>query len=248
MAHFYARAAGDDKAPIVAMLAALDAIRAAGLKMKSNIKFAFEGEEEGGSPNLRKILASNKELFSGDVWLSCDGPMDPTRRQSLVFGYRGISIVDITVYGARNELHSRYGNWAPNPAMMLARLLASMKDDTGHVLVDHFYDEVEPLSETEKRAIAEIPDTDAELMREFWLSSTENAPKRLAALFMEPSLNIRGMSSSRTGDQTSNVVPSSATVSIDMRLVKGMDPRRDREPFDRAHSQTGLFRRGIGTR
>ena len=82
--------------------------------MKSNIKFAFEGEEEAGSPNFAKILAANKELFSGDVWLSCDGPTHQTGRQLLVFGSRGISVVDVTVYGARIELHSgHYGNWAP---------------------------------------------------------------------------------------------------------------------------------------
>ncbi len=221
----YARSSGDDKAPIIAVLTALDAIRSAGLKTKSNIKFAFEGEEEAGSPNFAKILAANKELFSGDVWLTCDGPMDQSRRQSIVFGARGISTVDITVYGARIELHSgHYGNWAPNPAMMLAKLLASMKDDRGHVLVDHFYDGIEPLSETEKRAILGIPDTDAALMRELWLGSTEGAPRRLAELITLPSLNIRGMSSGHVGAQASNVIPSSATASIDMRLVKGMDP------------------------
>ena len=221
----YARSSGDDKAPIIAMLAAVDAIRAAGPKLKSNIKFAFEGEEEAGSPNFEKILAANKELFSGDVWLTCDGPMDQSGRPLLVFGDRGISVVNITVYGARKELHSgHYGNWAPNPAMMLAKLLASMKDDNGRVLIDHFYDGVEPLSETEKQAIAEMPNNDAELMRQFWLGSTEGKPKRLTGLIMLPSLNIRGMSSARTGAQASNVIPSSATASIDMRLVKGMDP------------------------
>lgn len=221
----YARSSGDDKAPIIAMLAAVDAIQAAGLKLKSNIKFVFEGEEEAGSPNFEKILAANKDLFSGDVWLTCDGPMDQSGRPLLVFGDRGISVVDITVYGARKELHSgHYGNWAPNPAMMLAKLLASMKDDNGQVLIDHFYDGVEPLSETEKQAIAEMPNNDAELMRQFWLGSTEGEPKRLSELIMLPSLNIRGMSSARTGAQASNVIPSSATASIDMRLVKGMDP------------------------
>ena len=74
--------AGDDKAPIVAMVTALDAIRAGGLKTKSNIKFAFEGEEEAGSPNLEQILAANKELFAGDLWLMCDAPLHQTRRQS----------------------------------------------------------------------------------------------------------------------------------------------------------------------
>src|SRR5262245_63310016 len=146
--------------------------------MKSNIKFAFEGEEEAGSTNLEKILEANKELFSGDVWLGCDGPVHQTRRQSITFGTRGISTVDITVYGPRGELHSgHYGNWAPIPAMMLVQLLASMKDTNGRVLVDHFYDGIEPLSETETRAVAEAPDIDAQLMRGFGLRYTENGPR-----------------------------------------------------------------------
>ncbi|HTM13212.1 MAG TPA: M20/M25/M40 family metallo-hydrolase, partial [Bryobacteraceae bacterium] len=84
----YARGAADDKAPIIAMMTALDAIRAAGIKTKSNIKFAFEGEEEAGSANLEKTLAANKALFSGDLWLMCDGPVHQTRRQLIAFGAR----------------------------------------------------------------------------------------------------------------------------------------------------------------
>src|SRR5712664_4194943 len=238
----YARGSADDKAPIVAMLAAVDAIRAAGLKTKSNIKFAFEGEEEAGSTNLDKILGANKELFAGDVWLSCDGPLHQTRRQSITFGARGISTVDITVYGPRGELHSgHYGNWAPNPAMTLVQLLASMKDQNGRVLVDHFYDGIEPLSETEKRAIAEAPNADADLMREFWLGSTENAPMKLAELITLPSLNIRGMASSRIGNQASNVIPATASVTIDMRLVKNMDPRQAADHFIEHVRKQGFF-------
>ena len=220
----YARASADDKAPIIALMTALDAIRAAGLKTKSNIKFAFEGEEEAGSPHLEQTLAENKALFSGDLWLMCDAPLHQTRRQSIIFGARGVTEVDITVYGPRVELHSgHYGNWAPNPALALARLLVSMKDNNDHVLVDHFYDDVEPLGPVEKRAIADAPDIDAGLMKEFWIGSTESSPKRLAELITQPSLNIRGMASGRIGDQASNVIPSSATATIDMRLVKGMD-------------------------
>ena len=238
----YARGASDDKAPIVSMLAALDAIRAAGLKTKSNIKFAFEGEEEAGSVNLEKILAANKELFSGDVWLICDGPVNQTRRQAIVFGARGIATVDIVVYGPRGELHSgHYGNWAPNPAMMLVRLLASMKDDNGHILVDGFYDGIEPLRETEKRAVAESPDVDRMLMNDFWLGATEGAPRKLAELITLPSLNIRGMASARVGNQASNVIPASATATIDMRLVKGMDHRRTAERLVEHIRKQGFF-------
>ena len=222
----YARSAGDDKAPIVAMLTAVDALRAAGLQTKSNIKFAFEGEEEAGSPNLEKILAANKDLFAGDLWIMCDGPVHQTRRPLIAFGARTVIQVDITVYGPAHELHSgHYGNWAPNPALSLAKLLASMKDDNGRVLVDHFYDGVEPLSETEKRAIAEAPDIDPALMEEFQIGATDGAPRKLTELITLPSLNIRGMASSRTGAQASNVIPSSATATMDIRLVKGMDPR-----------------------
>src|SRR5277367_574336 len=186
----YARSAGDDKLGVFQIITALDALRAAGIKTKSNIKFAFEGEEEASSINLERILASNKQLFSGDIWLICDGPVHQTRRPLITFGARGIATVDITLYGPRRDLHSgHYGNWAPNPAMMLAQLLASMKDEKGHVLVEHFYDGIEPLSETEKRAVAESPKVDTQLMNEFWLGSTEDAPRTLAEAITQPSLN-----------------------------------------------------------
>lgn len=220
----YARGSGDDKAPIVAMLTALDAMRAAGIQTRSNIKFAFEGEEEAGSANLEKILTANKELFAGDLWLMCDGPVYQTRRQQIVFGARGDTGLDITLYGPRYELHSgHYGNWAPNPAMMLAQLLASMKNAQGRVTIDHFYDGITPLTSLEKRAIAEAPDIDSGLMREFWLGSTEGGGAKLNELVTQPALNVRGMASSRTGNQASNVIPATATASIDIRLVPGMD-------------------------
>lgn len=238
----YARGAADDKAPIEAMMVALDAIRAAGLKTKSNIKFVFEGEEEASSANLEKILTANKELFAGDVWLMCDGPVSQNRQQLISFGARGVTTLDIAVYGPREELHSgHYGNWAPNPAMTLARLLTSMKDDSGRVLVEHYYDGITPLSETEKRAVAEAPKVDAQLMSEFWLGGTEGGGKTLAELITLPSLNIRGMASSRVGAQASNVIPSSATATIDLRLVKGMDHRQSAERVIEHIRKQGFF-------
>jgi len=109
---------------------------------------------------------------------------------------------------------------------MLAQLLASMKSGSGRVLIEGFYDGVEALSATEQRAIADAPNIDADLMRAFWLGASDNAPRSLAELITEPSLNVRGMSSARTGGQASNVIPASATASLDIRLVKGMDKDR----------------------
>lgn len=223
----YARSAGDDKAPIVALLTAVDAIRVAGLTPKSNLKFVFEGEEEAGSANLTRILAANRQLFAGDLWIMCDGPVHQTRRPLIYFGARDVVTFDLTVYGPKSELHSgHYGNWAPNPAMLLAQLLTSMKDDGGRVLIDGFYDGIVPLGQTERRALAEAPDIDAGLMREFWLGSTEAPGRKLVDLITEPSLNVRGLASSHVGAQATNIIPASATASLDIRLVKGMDPER----------------------
>jgi acetylornithine deacetylase/succinyl-diaminopimelate desuccinylase-like protein len=223
----YARGSADDKAPIVAMVNALDALKAAGLKSKANIKFMFEGEEEAGSVNLEKTIAANKDLFKADVWLMCDSPVYQTRQQLLTFGARAGLQINMTIYGPRNELHSgHYGNWAPNPALMLAKLLAAMKDDNGRVLIDGFYDGIDPLSATEKQALAEAPNMDAELKKEFWLGGTEGNGAKLTDLITQPSLNIRGMASSRIGAQASNVIPSTANVTMDIRLVKGMDPKK----------------------
>jgi acetylornithine deacetylase/succinyl-diaminopimelate desuccinylase-like protein len=220
----YARSSGDDKAPVIAICAALDALRANNIPINSNIKFFFEGEEEAGSPHLEKIVEKYRDLLKADAWLICDGPVDQTRRQQIYFGARGVTGIELTVYGPRRELHSgHYGNWAPNPAMMLAKLLASMKDDDGRVLIKGFYDGVEPLNETERRAFSEAPDNDAMLRRELGVAWTEGAGKRLIELINLPSLNIRGFLSSSVGATARNVIPSTATASIDIRLVKGLN-------------------------
>jgi acetylornithine deacetylase/succinyl-diaminopimelate desuccinylase-like protein len=220
----YARSSSDDKSAIVAVLAALDGLISANVSLHSNLKFVFEGEEELGSPHLGEILEKYKDLLSGDVWLICDGPVHPSRRQQIVFGARGFATIDVTVYGARRELHSgQYANWAPNPARMLARLVASMQDDDGRVLIDHFYDGIVALSGSERRALAAAPDVDASLMKELWLGRTEGGGKKLVEMINLPSLNVRGIGSARTGDRATNIVPAMATATMDLRLVKGMD-------------------------
>ena len=111
-----------------------------------NIKFFFDGEEEAGSPNLGEIIDRNKELLAADAWIICDGPVHQSGLKQVVFGVRGDQNVDVTVYGAKRPLHSgHYGNWAPNPAMILTRLLSTMKDEAGRVLIDGWYEGVEPL-------------------------------------------------------------------------------------------------------
>ena len=226
----YARSASDDKAAILAQLTALDALQAAKIPLRANLRFVWEGEEEAGSPHLGDVLAKYKDQLGGDVWLICDGPRDQSGKQSVVFGARGITDLEITVYGARRELHSgHYGNWAPNPAMMLAQLLASMKDESGQVLIPHYYDGITPLSDLEKQAIAEAPKNDAMLREELWLGRNDGGGKSLVELLNEPSLNVRGLSSARTGANANTVSPSTATADMDIRLVKGLDWKEQQE-------------------
>jgi len=223
----YARSSSDDKAPIVALLAALDALKSSNTKMTSNLKFLLDGEEEAGSPNLGDIVKRNAQLLGADLWICADGPVHQSRRQQLYFGVRGIVKVDITLYGANRALHSgHYGNWSPNPAMRLAKLLAGMKSDNGRVLVEGFYDGAVPLGEEEKQALKEMPATDGDLMREYGLASTEGNGKTLAELINEPSLNIDGLRSEDVGRQSRTIIPAEATATVDLRLVKGIEPRR----------------------
>jgi acetylornithine deacetylase/succinyl-diaminopimelate desuccinylase-like protein len=223
----YARSASDDKSPIVALLAALDALRAKEIPLAVNLKVILEGEEEAGSPNLQRTLELHKNLLGADVLITADGPVHQSGRPLVFFGNRGDIGIDVTVYGPLRALHSgHYGNWAPNPAMELSRLLASMKDEDGRVLIAGYYDDVTPLGEVEKKALAAMPDNDADLERELGIAKPEGAGKKLAELIMEPSLNVRGIRSEYVGAQAQNVVPDRAEASLDARLVRGEDPQK----------------------
>jgi len=223
----YARSASDDKAGVLSILNAFDALQASSIALTSNIKFVFEGEEEAGSSHLGEIIKLNKDLLEGDSWIICDGPVHQSGVKQVVFGARGDVNVDVTLYGAKRPLHSgHYGNWAPNPAMLLAQLLASMKNADGRVLIDGWYSDVEPLGEAERKAIAEAPQYDEELKRQLGISRTEGGGKSLMELINVPSLNINGFSSGDVGAFARNVIPTSASAVLDLRLVRGNDHGR----------------------
>lgn len=221
----YARSAGDDKVAYPCLLAALDGLAEAGIPLTSNLKFFFEGEEEMGSPHLREFLITYKDRLDGDIWLFLDGPMHQSRHPLLTFGVRGVTGMEITVFGARRSLHSgHYGNWAPDPGLLMAHLLASIKSPDGEVLVDGFYDSVTPLGKGELDALASIPDYDDEMRKELGIAQTELANTAYKERLLLPSLTIKGVSSGNVGDLARNVIPSHATATLGMRLVKGNDP------------------------
>ncbi|MGH9732030.1 MAG: M20/M25/M40 family metallo-hydrolase, partial [Candidatus Acidiferrales bacterium] len=255
----YARASGDDKAPIIGVTAAVDALRANHIPMAVNLKVVFEGEEEDSSPHLEATVDAHKNLFTGDVLITADGPIDQSGRPLIFFGNRGVISVRITVFGPLHPLHSgHYGNWAPNPAMTLVRLLTSMKDDSGRVTISGWYDGVEPLGDAERKAIADAPAYDDELKAQLGLARTEGNGKSLMELINQPSLNINGISSGDVGALARNVIPTTASAVLDLRLVKGNDYRKqvqhlidhirkqgfyaiDHDPTDAERKQYGLI-------
>jgi acetylornithine deacetylase/succinyl-diaminopimelate desuccinylase-like protein len=228
----YGRSASDDKSPIVAFLSALDALDAANIPLTSNIRVIMEGDEEAGSPSLEEMVRSHGDRIRGDALLLVDGPRHASDRPTLSFGARGIMTALVTVYGPARDLHSgNYGNWGPNPALALARLLASMKDENGRVLVDGFYDEVTPLTAVEQRAIDEIPDVGPTLMQAFGFSRPETPNERLERRHNLPTLNINALDAGGgVGGQGRTIIPAMASAKLDLRLVKAIDPGRQ---FDR---------------
>jgi acetylornithine deacetylase/succinyl-diaminopimelate desuccinylase-like protein len=226
----YARSTGDDKAPIVGFMAALDALRAVSAPLSVNLKFFFEGEEEAGSPHMAEVLARNRDVLAADAWVLCDGPVHQTRRMQVFFGARGVMGLEATVYGPSRALHSgHYGNWAPNPAVVLAELVASLRDADGRIKVAGFYDDVRPVSEAEKRALDSAPDADGALREELALAATEAGGARLLDRLMLPALNVRGIAAGAVGSHAANAIPTEATASIDFRLVPDEKPAKVRE-------------------
>lgn len=223
----YARGSSDDKAGVFAIIKAYETVLKTGKKPSVNIKFFFEGEEEAGSTNLDEIFENYKDKLKADLWVICDGPRNISGKKQVVYGVRGDVNLDVKVYASKRPLHSgNYGNWAPNPGMRLAQLLATMKDINGNVLIEGFYDDVKPLSETEKRALAKIPPVESILKEDLALGKPDGEGKSFMELLTLPTLNINGMQSGNVGSMASNVIPTDATAVIDLRLVVGNDVRR----------------------
>jgi len=222
----YGRSASDDKAPIVALLNAVEALKATGHTPTWNLRVVLDGEEEAGSANFRRFAAARKAALAGDLAITLDGPRHASGRPTVYFGVRGGAGVTITVYGATNDLHSgNYGNWAPDPSMALAKLLASMKDDDGRVAIQDFYRDVRPLTAAERQALAEAPSVEATLARDFGVGRPERPAERLEVKLNEPTLSILVMES---GGGLSvpgrSAIPATATARLEVRMVKDLVP------------------------
>jgi acetylornithine deacetylase/succinyl-diaminopimelate desuccinylase-like protein len=240
-ARLYGRSSSDDKGPIIAMLAALDALHAARAQPSVNLKFVFEGEEEAGSPHLASYIKDYYSELATDGWLLCDGPVHQSRHVQLYFGARGVTDLEITVYGPARPLHSgHYGNWAPNPIVALTHLIDSMRDANARILVEHFYDDVVPLTDAEHDALSVIPPYDDALKTELALGRTEGSLPLNEAI-LQPALNLRGFVAGHVGAQASNTISTEARASIDFRLVPAQTPEKVRQLVEAHVAKQGFF-------
>jgi acetylornithine deacetylase/succinyl-diaminopimelate desuccinylase-like protein len=225
----FARSAGDDKASIQAMLSALDALKATHIRPSVNLKLLYEGEEEQGSPHFAALVAKNLSLLKGDLLIMGDGPMHQSGKQMVNFGNRGITGLTLTVYGAMRPLHDgHYGSWAPSPAVMIAHLIASLRDDNGRILIPGFYDDVVPVSAADRAALAAMPPVEDDLKRALGLGRNVG-PSRLADGYLEPTLNVRAIHVGDEGPSAANAIATHAEASLDFRLAPGETPKHTRE-------------------
>jgi acetylornithine deacetylase/succinyl-diaminopimelate desuccinylase-like protein len=238
----FARSAGDDKAAIAATISALDALGSLNAPLSVNVKLLFDGEEESGSPHLAEILSKNPDVLEADIWLLCDGPLPPSRRKQVFFGNRGETDLELTVYGPARPMHTgNYGNWAPNPIVLLTHLLDSMRDTDAKILIPGFYDDVRALTSSERQVLATAATSDEQLKHDFAIAAPEGNGASLAEQLLKPALNVRGIRAGYVGEQVNNTISSEAIAMIDFRLVPNQTEERVRQQVEEHIARQGFF-------
>lgn len=222
----FARSASDDKSPFVMFLAALETLQTEGKSLPYNLKIILDFEEEKGSPNLAQAVLDNKAILAADALIIYDGPKHLSNQATIAFGARGITTMTVKVFGPTFPLHSgHYGNYAPNPALRLSKLLASMKDEGGRVLIPGYYDNIE-LDKKTKQILASVPDNEQTLRLKLGIGEIDKVGSNYQESIQFPSLNIRGFSSAWVGKEARTIVPATAVAELDLRLVVESDGER----------------------
>jgi acetylornithine deacetylase/succinyl-diaminopimelate desuccinylase-like protein len=225
----FGRGSTDDKGQLMLHLKAVEALLRTEGGLPINLKFIFEGEEESGSVHLDEFLASQRELLTADLALISDTPMFAPGMPSICYGLRGNTYWQIDIEGPNSDLHSgAFGGAVANPAEMLARIIASLKDERGHVTVPGFYDEVRPLSERERAEIARLPLDEVAYKRELGVEALwgEESYSVLEQVWTRPTLEVCGLWGGFQGQGAKTIIPARAAAKLSCRLVPDQDPER----------------------
>lgn len=222
----FARGACDDKGQLYMHIKALESLSKHG-QIPCNIKYLFEGEEEVGSDNLETFCQEYKDLLTCDMVLISDTAIIANDIPSITTGLRGLSYVEVEVTGASKDLHSGvYGGAVANPINVLCDMIASLKDEDGRITIPGFYDDVEILSEVERKAMNEAPFDLEDFKSGLEIDDVmgEKGYTTLERTSIRPTLDVNGMWGGYIGEGAKTVLPSKAYAKISMRLVPNQDP------------------------
>lgn len=227
----WARGADDDKGQAMIQVKAFEYLVSEGL-LRHNVKFIFEGEEEIGSPSLNAFLKEYRELLRADVILVSDTSMLGADLPSLTTGLRGLAYWEIEVTGPNRDLHSgHFGGAVANPINVLCELLAKVTDAEGRITIPHFYDDVEPVPEAERRMIASISFDEEAYKKAIGVRALkgEKGYSTLERNSCRPSFDVCGIWGGYTGEGSKTVLPSKAYAKVSCRLV----PHQNHEKISR---------------
>ena len=225
--NLYARGAADDKGQVFAHIKAAQALLETTGKLPVNLKFIIEGEEENGSPSLEPFIAAHADLLAADAVLISDTHSRSLDQPTIVYALRGMSYMEIEVFGPRRDLHSgSYGGMVHNPAQALCEIIAQLHDADGKITVPGFYDRVRSLGAEERAELDKAPYTESELKAETGVPAAWGEPEyrlheRTGA---RPTLEVNGLVSGWTGAGAKTVLPSKALAKVSCRLVADQDP------------------------
>ena len=217
----FARGSCDDKGQMYMHIKALETLVQTNT-LTNNIKFCIEGEEEVGSPNLGKFVATHKELLKANCVLISDSAMISLDTPSIDIGVRGLSYIEVTVTGPNRDLHSGvYGGAVANPITMLAKMIASCHDENNHITIPGFYDDVVVSTTEERKLMAEAPFDETTYkndlgIKELWGEKGYSTIERTG---IRPTLEVNGIWGGYLGEGAKTVLPSKATAKISTRLV-----------------------------
>ena len=223
----YARGAADDKGQIFMHFKAIEAHMKQNGRLPVNMKVLLEGEEEVGSENLDDFIRAHRDLLQADVVVISDSPMFDRGVPSICYGLRGLAYFQIDVRGSNTDLHSgSFGGALANPAMALAQILAQMKDKSGRIKIDGFYDDVVELTEEERSAWTQLPFNEKQYQRELGAPKLfgESGYTTLERIWARPTFEVNGLLSGFTGEGAKTVLPAVAMAKVSMRLVPNQDP------------------------
>lgn len=217
----FARGACDDKGQFYMHVKALETLVKTNT-LATNIKFIIEGEEEIGSPNLAKFVASHKALLSADVILISDTAMISMDTPSIDIGVRGLSYIEVEVTGPNRDLHSGvYGGAVANPITILAKMIASCHDENNHITIPGFYDNVVNATKEERKLMAAAPFDEAAYKKDLGVEALwgEKGFTTNERTGIRPTLELNGIWGGYTGEGAKTVLPAKAHAKISARLV-----------------------------